>query len=436
MLSNIYWLMGEKIGRLAINVIIGIWIARELGQNSYGIYAYILAYLSIFTVIAGVGLNGNTISMALIAGAKSQKDEQSILRLSIYTSIIYSIWAWLASIIIGFFFLELELNIFTILLLMSITLLFKPLEVARIWLEAKEQNKELSKIIIKNAMILTILRVVVLSINPDLIVLSFIVLLEGVVVAISIFVYVDKRIGLNLNFTKLNYLDLLKYLKSGLMIILVGVGIVFHSKIDQIMLGKISTMSEVGGYAAVARIAEVLYFIPLVLMTAMSPRLVQNKYSKEYYEILESITRLLVIVSILFAVVIFFLGEKLLALLYGSGFEIDSNLIKTYVIAGPLVFMGVITNQHLIIQGKLLHAVVLSYVCGFLIIIIGLFLHKSYGVTGVAVAVVLSQLVVYFAADVIFKQTRKLFFIKLKALISFHQINESYKILKNQKNVG
>jgi PST family polysaccharide transporter len=428
--------MGEKIGRLAINVIIGIWIARELGQNSYGIYAYILAYLSIFTVIAGVGLNGNTISMALIAGAKSQKDEQSILRLSIYTSIIYSIWAWLASIIIGFFFLELELNIFTILLLMSITLLFKPLEVARIWLEAKEQNKELSKIIIKNAMILTILRVVVLSINPDLIVLSFIVLLEGVVVAISIFVYVDKRIGLNLNFTKLNYLDLLKYLKSGLMIILVGVGIVFHSKIDQIMLGKISTMSEVGGYAAVARIAEVLYFIPLVLMTAMSPRLVQNKYSKEYYEILESITRLLVIVSILFAVVIFFLGEKLLALLYGSGFEIDSNLIKTYVIAGPLVFMGVITNQHLIIQGKLLHAVVLSYVCGFLIIIIGLFLHKSYGVTGVAVAVVLSQLVVYFAADVIFKQTRKLFFIKLKALISFHQINESYKILKNQKNVG
>ena len=47
-LKNFSWLFVEKIIRISGGIFIGIWIARYLGPNDYGVLNYALAYIGFF----------------------------------------------------------------------------------------------------------------------------------------------------------------------------------------------------------------------------------------------------------------------------------------------------------------------------------------------------------------------------------------------------
>ncbi len=56
-LSNTSWLFGEKILRMAVSLFVGIWVARYLGPDQFGLFSYAQAFVGIFAVIATLGLD-------------------------------------------------------------------------------------------------------------------------------------------------------------------------------------------------------------------------------------------------------------------------------------------------------------------------------------------------------------------------------------------
>ena len=56
--KNTSWLFGEKILRMVIGLFVGIWVARYLGPEQFGLFSYAQSFVGLFVAIATLGLDG------------------------------------------------------------------------------------------------------------------------------------------------------------------------------------------------------------------------------------------------------------------------------------------------------------------------------------------------------------------------------------------
>ena len=56
--KNTSWLFGEKILRMIVGLFVGIWVARYLGPEQFGLLSYAGAFVGLFTAFATLGLDG------------------------------------------------------------------------------------------------------------------------------------------------------------------------------------------------------------------------------------------------------------------------------------------------------------------------------------------------------------------------------------------
>ena len=55
--ANTSWLLGERILRMAISLFIGIYVARYLGPERFGLLSYSLSFVLLFSSLASFGLD-------------------------------------------------------------------------------------------------------------------------------------------------------------------------------------------------------------------------------------------------------------------------------------------------------------------------------------------------------------------------------------------
>jgi len=71
--KNTSWLFGEKILRMIVGLFVGIWVARYLGPEQFGLFSYAQSFVGLFAAFATLGLDGIVVR-ELIKDA-SKRDE-------------------------------------------------------------------------------------------------------------------------------------------------------------------------------------------------------------------------------------------------------------------------------------------------------------------------------------------------------------------------
>jgi len=56
--ANASWVMAEKILRMFMGLFVGIWVARYLGPEDFGLLSYAQSFVFLFVTIATLGLDG------------------------------------------------------------------------------------------------------------------------------------------------------------------------------------------------------------------------------------------------------------------------------------------------------------------------------------------------------------------------------------------
>src|SRR5512138_2837849 len=56
--SNTGWLFADKIIRMGAGLLVGVWVARYLGPDRFGLLSYAGAFAALFGSIATLGLDG------------------------------------------------------------------------------------------------------------------------------------------------------------------------------------------------------------------------------------------------------------------------------------------------------------------------------------------------------------------------------------------
>ena len=71
--KNTSWLFAEKILRMFVGLFVGIWVARYLGPEQFGLFSYAQSFVGLFTAIATLGLDG--IVIRELVKDESRRDE-------------------------------------------------------------------------------------------------------------------------------------------------------------------------------------------------------------------------------------------------------------------------------------------------------------------------------------------------------------------------
>ena len=136
-LDNIGWLFFDKILRMGIGLSVGVWVARYLGPEQFGLFNFALAFIGLFGAIATLGLQS-------IVVREIVRDLESA-RLTLGTAAILHLIAGLISfllILVAITYLRPDDPLaHSIVAIVEAMLLFKASDIAVYWFESQVQSK-------------------------------------------------------------------------------------------------------------------------------------------------------------------------------------------------------------------------------------------------------------------------------------------------------
>jgi PST family polysaccharide transporter len=415
-IANTGWLFADRILRMGVGLFVGVWVARYLGVQQFGVFNYATAFVALFSTLSTLGLDAIVVRSIV----REPEKRLQILGTTFWLKLIGGIAALVlavSSIVVLRHDDQLTISLVAILASVGI---FQAFDTIDLWFQSQVQSKY--TVIAKNTafVITALVKVILISIHAPLIAFAWTALGEVGLGAI----------GLIISYRVRGYSPWLwpwssplakTLLKESWPLILSGLTVMIYMRIDQIMLGQMVGDKAVGLYSAATRISEVWYFIPVAIASSVTPTIYAAKQVSEdlYYQRIEQFLRLLSWLSIVVAVPMFFLSGTIITVLFGKSYEEAASILAIHIWASLFVFMGVGTSSWFIAESLTQFALRRTIIGAFINVFLNIFLIPSYGVAGAAIATVISQAFAAFFSNATHPKTRKLFYLQIKCLLPF-----------------
>ena len=397
---------------MGIGLLVGVWVARYLGPERFGLLSFAAAFAGLFSPLSTIGLP-SIVVRDLIRDPESKEESLGAAALLQFAAGLFS-YAMLVAVI---FWLRPEDALAkTMVAIIGTLLLFKVSDVAVYWFESQVQSKY--TVWVQNGVFLVFatIKIGLILSHSTLIAFAWAMMAEAGIVAIVMLVVLGLREPqlryLHFSFDRAKYL-----LVNSWPLLLAGVAITIYVKIDQIMLGQMMGDQSVGIYSSAVRISEVFYFIPVMVTASVFPSVMDAKKQSEtlYYDRLQKLFNLMVWISIVVALSMTFLSSEIIKLLFGAAYATAGPVLSVHIWAAIFIFLGVASAQWYIVENRQILSLQRAALGAFVNVILNLLLIPKYGVIGAAWATVASYGVADMFFDLIHKDTRKIFKMKIYA---------------------
>lgn len=427
-IKNISWILVQNIYTMLIGMIITGIVARHYGTEGYGIINFGTSFVSLFSFIAIFGTNHIIINDF----TKNKSDAGTILKTNFIVRLMLSIFALIiCQITAGIMYNDSTIKI--IILLFNINTILSCSDVITYYAQSKIKNKYISICKIISFTILSILKIIVISYNLNIIYLVATYLIETLIYStlliLSFKKIKDKDEVIIYKFDKSYAKNLLKRSKY---FALSSLMVTIYLKIDQVMLGTFFTdKSVVGIYAAAVKISELWTFVPISVITSFKPIIIDCKAKNDDLAYKKNLQKLYNIVSLicfifLFGIIIF--GKLGIHIIYGKNYY-EAYLPLIILTLG--VWFGVLGNIHYIwmtCENKEKYSTIYSLVGCVSNIILNAILIPKYSYYGAAIATLISQISSNIIVFNLMPKARIISLMALKSLNIFNGIKE----LKNK----
>jgi polysaccharide transporter, PST family len=413
-LSNISWLFADRILRMGFGLVVGVWVARYLGVQQFGILNYATAFVAIFNPLATLGLDAVVVRRLVADPAR----QQQILGTSFWMRFGAGWLTWLIAIL-GIYLLRHDdsTTIVTVIILGAASV-SQSIDTIDLWFQSQVQSKY--SVLAKNAafVITVVIKIVLIMIHAPLVAFVLLILLEAILGAVGLSI-VYKQQGHLIRLWQWSQSLAKDLLRESLPLILSGLTIMIYMRIDQIMLGQMIGDKAVGIYSAATRISEVWYFIPMTVSSSVMPSIFKAKEIGEelYYQRIGRLNRGLVWLAIAVAIIMTFIANPLTIMLFGDSYIESGLILSIHIWASVFVFTGVATSGWFIAESLTYLSLYRTLSGAIVNVLLNIFLIPIYGGVGAAIATIIAQAVASFISNGVNPKTRKLFKIQIKSLL-------------------
>ncbi|WP_141266860.1 flippase [Thermodesulfovibrio sp. Kuro-1] len=417
--ANTSWLMAEKVFRTGVTLFVGVWVARYLGPEQFGLLSYAQSFVALFTAFATLGLDGIVVRELV----KDESRREELLGTAFWLKVIGSV-AVLLILAVAVNFTSNDKYTNMLVFIIASATIFQSFNVIDMYFQAKVLGKYIA---FANSLALFLgssVKVALILNHAPLEAFALAVVFDGFILAIG-YVYFyglslrAKRSNLhsdiqNAKFSiiplKFKRQTAVSLLKDSWPLILSGIVIMIYMRIDQVMIKEMLGAEAVGQYAAAVRISEAVFFLFPVMINSMAPAFynslkIDNKtISEKRIKIFYSTIFYL---CLIWSIFIFIISDKLILLLYGHKFSESISIFKVHVFSNILAFIGGVTNLWYLANGYSNLTFYRTLQGAILNIILNCILINKLGTIGAAIATVLSYFHVAVITMFLSKKTRK-----------------------------
>lgn len=418
-IGNTSWLFGEKILRMVMGLFVGVWLARYLGPDQFGLFSYAQSFVALFAAVATLGLDGIVVRELI----KNKEKRDKLLGTAFYLKLMGAILV-LVLLTVSIFFQSNDPQTNWLIFVIASATIFQSFNVIDFYFQSKVQSKFVALGGTVSLVSSSVIKITLILNDASLISFAFVILFDSFILAISfIYFYLKNKLSIfSWCFDKTYAKSLLK---DSWPLILSGLVVSLYMKIDQVMIKNILDNNSVGQYAAAVRLLEVWYFIPVVISSSLFPAIINAKATSKhlYYSRMQNLYNLMAWLAISIAIIVTLLSDWIVHVLYGDEFNQASGVIMIQIWSVIFVFLGVASSKWFIAEGLQKYSFYRSLSGAILNIILNLILIPMYGIEGAAIATLISQIVASYLFNVINKKSRITFFMHSKSfLLPFRRI--------------
>lgn len=419
-LVNIGWLFFDKICRLSVSLLVGIWVARFLGPGDFGVLSYCLAFTALFSPLVSLGLD------SIVVRDIVQKPETANVTLG--TAFVLRIFGSITSFFLTLFAIPFfqpdNPVILNSVIILSLMMLFRPSDVVRNWFDSQVQAKYI--VLLENgvAFIFAAFRIALIKYRAPFQYFVWTISIESIVTSLVLLFFYG-IFTRSLSSWKPSISVAVKLLKDSWSLILAGLAIMIYMRVDQIMLGQMGKSEAVGLYSAALRLSEIWYFIPGAIASSVLPNLIESrKTNQERFSFkMQLLFSGMIWMGIALGLTVVSSGSLMVRLLFGEKYLAAAPILSIHIWTGIFVGLGVASSNWLIAENLQIFGFYRTLAGGICNIILNFFLIPRYGGLGAALATLFSQAMAAFFFDIISEKTRPLFWMKVRAFSPFYLIS-------------
>jgi len=410
-LGNTAWLMVDRVLRMGLGVLVGIWVARYLGPSQYGNLSFALSFVALFGTLTTFGLD-NIATMNIV---RQISDAHHILGTAFAIRLCGSI---LAPVLCSASIRWIEPNDRTtdwLVGLLSIGLVFQAFDTIDYFFQSQVQSK--LTVWAKNAAFLTVACVRILLIQVRAPLWSFAVAQVGelAIGALGMVVVYHWRGG-RMSLWRVQKWRAIDLIKQSWPVMLAGMAIVIYMRIDMVMLKLMKGNAAVGIYATATRISEVWYFIPMAIVSSVSPSIIRAKQNPAiYYGRIGRLFCLMSLIAVVIGSVIALGSNWIIRVLYSDEFGAAAPIMAVHVWASIFVFLGVAQGPWFASENLTKLGFYRTLTGAVANVLLNLFLIPRYSSMGAAIATVISYAIAGVFANAFDARTRPIFLLQLKS---------------------
>jgi len=413
-IHNTGWQFADNIVRMGIGLAVGIWVARYLGPEKFGLLSYAIAFVTLFAAFATLGLE-DIVVRDIVRDPACKNDT---LGTAFFLKLVGGTASFLAAL--GSILIlrpDHSLNHWLVGIIAA-GAIFQSFHVIEFWFYSQVQARYM--VFAKNSAFLScsLLKVILIMTKQPLIAFAWVATLEVAFGAAGLIIAYTS-LGNRIQDWQVSLKRAVSLIKDSWPLLFSGIVIMVYMRIDQVMLEHIIGSTEVGIYSVAVRLVEAWMFIPMVIFWSVFPAVVEARVSDEalLYERLQKLYNLMTLIAYTIAVPMTLLAGWLVDTLFGEAYTRAGTMLAVLIWANVFSNLEIARSAFFSsMNWTRIHFVTVLLGC-FLNIILNFLLIPHYGGMG---AVFASLVAYWFAAHgscFLFKPLFRTGFMLTKAML-------------------
>ena len=419
-LSNIGWLSGDRIVRMFGALLVGTLVARYLGPDQFGFLNYGTAIYGLFNIISNLGLD----SLIVRDMALDPSHEPQILGTGFILKTLASVVTTVSAIVAARILDPHNHTLVVIVALLSFASISQAFDVIDYFFQARIRSR--NTVVPRNVAFVaaSLARLAAVFLHASLLVFAWIAALEILAAELGLLVSYIRYRGL-LPHWNWNTKQAKSLMTESWPLLIASVMIMLYMRIDQVLLGRLSSMEAVGNYTAAIRFSEIWYAIPAIVSVSVMPRLLKTRDTNLtlYYERLEMFYRMMILVSVVVTLGTLAFGPLVINFFYGNRFSAAAHVLSIHIWTGIFVGVGCIGGQQYVHERITISSLHRSAISAVINVVLNLLWIHRWGGVGSAMATLVAQSYAAYFGDAFDPRTRHIFRMKTRAGLQFWRIH-------------
>lgn len=397
--------LSGKIISLILGLIAMMIMTRYLGQEQFGYYYTVIAFLQFFGILVDFGLTLTTVQMISDPNRNISKVMNSLMSFRVITAFGFLalapivVWLFPYNVYIKLGVLITVASFFCITVIQALTGVFQQkLKMFKVTLA-----EVIGRVVLVAGVALTV------YLEQSIYWVFWSITIGSVVNLLIVFFQSRKFIQWRLEFDWLIWKEIMS--RSWPIALSISFNLIYL-KLDSIILSVTRTQAEVGLYGATYRVIDILTMLPAVLMGLVLPvatRYFVEKKKEELFNILQKSFDALIVFAVPIVLGTMVIAVPVMEFVAGKEFALSGDILKVLILASGAIFVTTLSG-YAVVAVKKQKTMMWGYLAAAIITLAGyLYFIPRYGYWGAAWMTVFSEVMIMVWTTVLIYKAIKFF---------------------------